>query len=163
MQTFYHKNSVIDAVKEWAEKTEHKAEMARVTAESDGVIKAALILGQAVSQTIDGLNFAKKSNSPVKSNPLTIGSLNNHYNSGNELTHQSESCQTHSEAICVQSGWPDGKVKQYFRIAHDHESGEYLFAKADKKNEIVDGNKIKVLKDKSALTAHLHQALPSFI
>lgn len=163
MQTYYHKSSVINAITQWAEKAENKADIAQAAAQSDGVIQAALTLGQAVSQVISELNFIGKANSPVKSTPLTIGLLNDHFNTEKELVAQSESCVTHNEAISVQSRWPEGGIKQYFRIARDNNNGQYLFARTDKENEIVDGNRIQAFKDQPELTNYLRQELPSFM
>lgn len=168
MQTFYHKDLVISAVSEWAEKTEHRADMVRTISASAGVIKAALILGQAVSNTIGALRFGNQENSPVQSKPLTLGYLDRYFNKHSELTHTEEYCKTFEDALSVEPAWPGYAIDECFRIAHEggdefDYNNEFILARTGKNDKVVNADEVEIFSNRAELMDYLNQHLPDFV
>ena len=110
MSTFYHKETILNEVAAWAEKSEQKADLSRSVFARDVVSVAAHQLSSAIAHVKDFIGLGQDKNSAVQAAPLTMGYLDRYFNKqsveaiifSNQLeaiSKQSSSMSTHNHFI----------------------------------------------------------------
>ena len=168
MSTFYHKETILNEVAAWAEKSEKKADLSRSVFARDVVSMAAHQLSSAIGHVKDFIGLGQGKNSAVQTAPLTVGYLDRYFNKQAELTHFTETCKTFDNALSIETSWPGHELTECFRIAHDGGTvvdyhNEYIVARTNSSTDIANSEQAQVFDDRADLMEYLNQNLPDFV